>query len=126
MIKFLKLITGNDVVADVDDRGIELFVKFPVEIIMQAVDPDSPDKPRNQVLPFSPHLKGHSFLLKKDRILFYGEPTQELKEYYEKNFLPQVPVADDSIELPAEQESIAIESPNTVLNENGEVVKKAA
>lgn len=125
MIKFIKLVTGSDVVADVEDRGADLFVKFPVEIKTGVLDPEDPSKPRSTVLPYSPHLKGHSFLLKKDRILFYGEPTADLKEYYEKNFLPQIPQPDESIELPSEEASVAEEIDYTMLDHNGEVVKAA-
>lgn len=89
MIRFLKLVTGEDIVGVVEDKETAYFVKWPVKLSVTQPDPDS--KPTIKVDLYAAQIKGHSVEIDKSFVLFLGEPTPELKEYYDNNFGKMVP-----------------------------------
>ena len=89
MIKFMKLITGEDVVATVEEKETSYFVSWPAKLVTFMDEEEN--RPRIRVEPYANHVKGHSVFIDKSMVMFTGEPTSDLREYYEKTFGNLVP-----------------------------------
>lgn len=84
MIKFLKLITGEDIVGRVNKLDNSYRIECPVKIV---TEPFTEGKPRSRVEPYVPHLKEPVILLSEDKIFLMGEPSMELAGYYLSTYL---------------------------------------
>lgn len=91
MIKIAKLVTGENIVADVEDFGDSYFFKWPVAVSTAQPEPGDTNPPQNRIEPFCPHVKGHSVNIAKARIVYMADPIPMLQEYYEKNFGSLIP-----------------------------------
>jgi hypothetical protein len=82
-IQVLKLITGEEVVADVevDDKGYLLNDR--VQLIMQQ----GPSGLGQTIVPWGHSVKGGIFLDFRN-VMYIGTPTQELLDVYNKAFSP--------------------------------------
>lgn len=96
MIRFLKLVTGEEIVGVIEEKEASYFVKWPVKLSVTQLEPDS--KPTIKVDLFAAQIKGHSVDISKSFVLFIGEPTPELKEYYDNNFGKMVPQPATAVE----------------------------
>lgn len=121
MIKFMKLITGEEVVATVEERDTNYFVSWPARLVTFLDEEEN--RPRIRVEPFANHVKGHSVFIDKSMVMFTGEPTSDLKEYYEKTFGNLVPPLNNTPTTTQEvttQETFKVEDVQVkVENESG-------
>lgn len=96
MIKFIKLINGDDIVAKVEDHGDNYRVIWPVHIYVDRTE----EGLRNRVEPYTPHVLGHTFNINKSRVMFMADPIPMLEEYYVKNNASMLPPTTDSVRAP--------------------------
>ncbi len=89
MIKFVKLINGDELVSKVTDNGDSIEVVWPLIIRNEFIDGDS--APRNRLEPYTPHVKGHTVNIVKINVLYIADPIPPLYEYYENNILSSLP-----------------------------------
>lgn len=91
MIKFVKLMTGEEVVCELDETPDGYYIKWPAKVIM-TLDPVE-NTPKNRIEPFLMHVKGHSVFLEKEKVFYVADPVNDLAEYYDKTFGNMVPKA---------------------------------
>ena len=59
-------------------------------------DTDEEGNPRNRVVPFTQHVKAHTVTVAKGHVIYVAEPAPLILEYYEKNILAMLPVAEET------------------------------
>lgn len=91
MIKFIKLMTGEEIVCELEETSTGYFVKWPAKVTM-VIDQEE-NTPRNKIEPFLMHVKGHSVYLEKEKVFYVADPVNDLAEYYDKTFGNMVPKA---------------------------------
>lgn len=91
MIRVLKLTTGEEIVGVIEDKDTSIFVKWPVKLSFTTENDET--RPRIKVDLFAGQVRGHSVDIDKSFIIYTGEPTPELKEYYDTNFGKMVPAS---------------------------------
>lgn len=84
MIKFLKLVTGDDIVGRVKKIDNNYSIECPVKLLIEMT---AEGKPISRVEPFIPHLKDQIITLSEDKILLMGEPNKDLVGYYLTTYL---------------------------------------
>jgi len=84
MIKFFKLITGDDIVGRVSITDNNYRIECPVKLLVEMT---AEGKPRSRVEPFIPHLKDQIITLSENKILLMGEPNKDLVGYYLTTYL---------------------------------------
>lgn len=89
MIKFVKLLTGDNVVSLIEDKGDSIVMTWPSAI--ENIPEPEENGPRTRVVPFLPHSQGHTATIHKSKVLFITEPVAQLKDYYEKTVLSMLP-----------------------------------
>ena len=90
MLKFIKLVNGEELVSSCEDAGNQVYLVWPARVFMSAPK-DGEETPQTQVIPFAAHVKGHSVYIDKDKILYMAEPIPTLAEYYQKTYGSMVP-----------------------------------
>lgn len=98
-MKLLHLITGVEIVGEVEDNGDFYTIKYPIEVKMITNGEDQ--KPINWVGPFASFVKGHTVHINKSKILFVGEPLASLVEYYEEKVLGKSPLESEDAKAAA-------------------------
>ena len=91
MIKFIKLMTGEEVVCELEETSGGYFIKWPAKVAL-VVDP-ADNTAKNKIEPFLMHVKGHSVFLEKEKVFYVADPVNDLAEYYDKTFGNMVPKA---------------------------------
>jgi hypothetical protein len=91
MIKYVKLMTGEEVVCELDETSAGYFMKWPARVTL-VVDPTD-NTAKNKIEPFLMHVKGHSIFLEKEKVFYVADPVNDLAEYYDKTFGNMVPKA---------------------------------
>lgn len=106
MIKFLKLITGEDIVSEVEEHDTTFFLKTPAVVKKIMVEDASIGQqvPRSIVEPFTPHVKGHNVHINKNKVLFIGEPIPTLADYYTSVFGSGETTSTPIVEAVSEEE----------------------
>lgn len=78
MVKFLKLITSEEIIADVSVADQKAIIKNPVRLAMTQEGV--------AMIPFIPFLKSDKVEIDLKDILFEGELEQEIKNAYNNKF----------------------------------------
>lgn len=87
MIRLLKIITGEEIIADVtaESGGTSITLKTPC--VIQLVRSDkSPDGVSMGMLPYAPYTKDHSVTLARSQVVWSEEPVEELYNQYNRLF----------------------------------------
>ena len=83
-VKVLRLSTGEDIVAKVDETsGSNVTLNKPFVIIPRQMAPGKPVELMMSL--YNAFGKGESVTLSKDKIVFMTEPKDEIKNSYEQN-----------------------------------------
>lgn len=104
-IKAIKLITGEDIVADVDlQRDEEIVLTKPMSIHLMP----SEEGIGLQMLPWAIYVKNHgNIVINHDKVIFCTDPSIDVRNRYaEMTGLPTIP--DDSITIPNENSNIIV------------------
>jgi len=82
-LKILHLISGEDIIADIEDKEPNSYsVKQPLRILQMGEASDSIG-----VMLFAPFVKGHTIpSINKEHIIFIADPEEELADHYRKQF----------------------------------------
>lgn len=79
MIKLVKLITSEEIIADLEEKDGKYKLKNPVRIVLSH-DGNA------AMVPFSPFLAGDSIEVEPQNVLFQGELEQEVYNAYNSKF----------------------------------------
>lgn len=88
MIKILKLVTGEEIIGDIDEIANQLNqVKLAKPCILQFVPSRSnPEQVSMGLIPYAPYAKDHTVYVDEDAIIWQQEPVDELRNQYNSIF----------------------------------------
>ncbi len=78
MVKLLKLVTGEEIIGDITETGVDLSVKNPIKIALA--------KEGLAMIPFCPFMKGHTITVTKVNVVFETEIDDDLANAYKEKF----------------------------------------
>ena len=85
MIKIVKLITGEELIADLAGGDITLTWSKPC--VLQVVPSrQNPDQPMMGMFPYAPYTEDHSIDVDVDKIVWDAKPVKELYNQYNSAF----------------------------------------
>lgn len=90
MLKFVKFVTGEELVSYVEDEGDSFYLVWPARVY-QTAPAEGEETPQTHVTPFAPHVKGHSFSVDKSKVLYTASPIPSLAEYYKTTYGSMIP-----------------------------------
>jgi hypothetical protein len=90
-VKFVKLVSGDELVTEVQDNGDSVVLTKAAKISSLFEFADPPPTPKTRVDVFAPHSQGLRFKISKQHIIFIEDPHPTLLEYYNSSFLPGLP-----------------------------------
>ena len=82
-VKVIRLSTGEDVIAKVDEGSEKITLDKPFVIIPQQMGPGKPVQLMMSL--YNAFGKGDSVEISKDKVVFMTEPKDEIRNSYEKN-----------------------------------------
>ena len=82
-VKILRLITGEDVIAKVEENDQGLSLNKPFVIIPHQQGPGKPVQLMMTL--YSPYSKSDSVTIKNDKVISMVEPKQEILSSYQQN-----------------------------------------
>lgn len=85
MIRIVKLITTEEVVGDITDKGDYYLIDQPCAVIILPGQ-SSMQEHRMGLLPYAGYTKNHKIEVKKTMIVWEAEPAEELYNNYNKIF----------------------------------------
>lgn len=87
MIKFIKLLTGDELVAVTTEQDTHFYLEWPARVVTENNNTDPTKQgPQTRVEPYTPFVKGHCIYVPKNRVVYIADPIPSLAEYYEKNY----------------------------------------
>ena len=85
MIKIVKLITGEELIADVTANGISMTLSKPC--VLQVVPSrQNPDQPMMGMFPYAPYTEDHTIDVDVEKIVWDAKPVKELYNQYNSAF----------------------------------------
>jgi hypothetical protein len=85
MIKIVKLITGEELIADVTANGITMTLSKPCALQMVPSRKD-PDQPMMGMFPYAAYTEDHCIDVDIDKIIWDANPIKELYNQYNSAF----------------------------------------
>ena len=85
MIKIVKLITGEELIADVTGGDITLTLSKPC-VLQMVPSRQNPDQPMMGMFPYAPYTEDHSIDVDIDKIVWDANPVKELYNQYNSAF----------------------------------------
>ena len=82
-VKVIRLSTGEDVIAKVDEGSEKVTLDKPFVIIPQQAGPGKPVQLMMSL--YNAFGKGDSIHVNRDKVVFVNEPKEEIKNSYEQN-----------------------------------------
>ena len=82
-VKVIRLSTGEDVIAKVDEGSEKVTLEKPFVIIPQQMGPGKPVQLMMSL--YNAFGKGDSVEISKDKVVFMTEPKDEIRQSYEQN-----------------------------------------
>ena len=82
-VKVIRLSTGEDVIAKVDEGSEKVTLDKPFVIIPQQMGPGKPVQLMMSL--YNAFGKGDSIHVNRDKVVFVTEPKEEIKNSYEQN-----------------------------------------
>lgn len=96
MIKIIKLVTGEEIVADVTEQDQNYTLEKPV--VLQLIASRSiPEQPQMALIPYAGYTEFHCVTVKKDHVVWSEEPMKELYNQYNSIFGNGIVVANQSV-----------------------------
>ena len=84
MIKVVKLITGEELIADV--TGSEILTLSKPCVLQMVPSRQNPDQPMMGMFPYAPYTEDHSIEVCSSRIVWDAKPVKELYNQYNSAF----------------------------------------
>ena len=85
MIKIVKLITGEELIADVTGGDITLTLSKPC-VLQMVPSRQNPDQPMMGMFPYAPYTENHTIDVDVDKIVWDAKPVKELYNQYNSAF----------------------------------------
>ena len=85
MIKIVKLITGEELIANVTGGDITLTLSKPC-VLQMVPSRQNPDQPMMGMFPYAPYTEDHSIDVDVDKIVWDAKPVKELYNQYNSAF----------------------------------------
>ena len=85
MIKIVKLITGEELIADVTGGDITLTLSKPC-VLQMVPSRQNPDQPMMGMFPYAPYTEDHSIDVDVGKIVWDAKPVKELYNQYNSAF----------------------------------------
>jgi len=85
MIKIVKLITGEELIADVTDNGTTMTLSKPCSLQM-VPSRQNPDQPIMGMFPYAAYTEDHCIDVDIDKIIWDAKPLKELYNQYNSAF----------------------------------------
>jgi len=85
MIKIVKLITGEELIADVTGGDITLTLSKPC-VLQMVPSRQNPDQPMMGMFPYAPYTEDHSIDVDVVKIVWDANPVKELYNQYNSAF----------------------------------------
>jgi len=86
MIKILKLVTGEEILGEVEET-LTAQIKFSTPCILQIVPSrNNPDQIGMALLPYASYAKDQTIFIDKNAIVWEQEPIDELRNQYNSIF----------------------------------------
>ena len=85
MIKIVKLITGEELIADVTADGITMTLRKPCALQM-VPSRQNPDQPMMGMFPYAAYTEDHYIDVDIDKIVWDATPVKELYNQYNSAF----------------------------------------
>ena len=85
MIKVVKLVTTEEIVGDLTDKGEFYLIEQPCAVII-IPSQSSLSEHRMGLMPYAGYTKGHQIEVRKDKIAWEADPAEELYNQYNKVF----------------------------------------
>lgn len=85
MIKIIKLVTGEEIVADVTEQDQNYTLEKPV-VLQLIASRSTPEQPQMALIPYAAYTEDHSVTVSKSNIVWTEEPVKELYNQYNSIF----------------------------------------
>ena len=89
-IKFIKLLNGDELIADVEDKGSILRLNQAAKISTEFTFEATPAAPKTRIDVYCPHVSGLVFNIKVEHVLFCEDPHPSIETYYKDSFVAQI------------------------------------
>ena len=84
MIKIVKLITGEELIADV--TGSEILTLSKPCVLQMVPSRQNPEQPMMGMFPYAPYTEDHTIEVDRARIVWDAKPVKELYNQYNSAF----------------------------------------
>lgn len=85
MIKILKLVTGEELLGDVEVTESYFYIKDPVVLTM-VPSRSNPEQPSMAMIPYAAYVKDNKVKITKEFVVWNEEPIKELYNQYNSVF----------------------------------------
>lgn len=84
MIKITKLITGEELIGDVEEKDTSISIKQPCAVQIMVTRENM--SPAMSLMPYAFYTQGHEVAIEKKNIIWVAEPVKEVYNQYNKLF----------------------------------------
>ena len=84
-IKIIKLLTGEELIGDIEDRGLSYSVKNAV-LIALVPSRTNPQQPSIGLAPWMPYAENEPIMISKQSIVYEAKPIMEMINNYNSIF----------------------------------------
>jgi hypothetical protein len=84
MITILKLLTGEEIIGDVDFKDGKVKISKPC--ILQIVSTKNDDQPMMALVPYAPYTEDHCITVEIESVIWHEKPIKEIYNQYNKIF----------------------------------------
>lgn len=96
MIKILKLLSGEELIADVTNTGNSVILDKPCALQL-VPSRSNPEQPSMALIPYAAYTDNHQITVKADHVIWTEEPLKELYNQYNSIFGNGIVVANSSL-----------------------------
>ena len=97
MIKIVKIITGEEIIADVTDENGQ-YISLEKPCVLQLIPSRSnPEQPSMALIPYAMYTESHRVIVKREHIVWSEEPMKELYNQYNSIFGNGIVVANQLV-----------------------------
>jgi len=89
-IKFVKLINGDELIAEVEDKGSLIILTQAAKISTEFSFEATPAAPKTRIDVYCPHVVGLQFKVNWSHVLFCEDPHPSIETYYKDSFVAQI------------------------------------
>ena len=84
MITILKLLTGEEIIGDVDFKDGNVKINKPC--ILQMISTSRNEEPMMALVPYAPYTEDHCVTVEEKSIIWHEKPVKDLYNQYNKVF----------------------------------------